>query len=120
MNGYQRSPADVHDSNRKPQSNLRASALLAVLLLSTAQPASAQRIERDGALLDGIPATALAGVAPLDRYQQTHQARLLDWLADGSLLIGAEDPQGLRPERVPEPLAMREAVSAVRVRGRSC
>ncbi|MGA3158007.1 MAG: hypothetical protein ABSE43_10595 [Steroidobacteraceae bacterium] len=107
------------DHNHKPHCNLLAGALMAALLCA-AGPGNAQRLERDGALLDGVPAAALAGQAPLDRYQQTHQARLLDWLSDGSLLIGAEDPLGLRPERVHEPLATREAVAAATVRVRSC
>jgi dienelactone hydrolase len=119
MMGYRRTRTPVHDSNRKRQSNLIASALL-VALLGAAGPSSAQRLERDGALLDGVPATALAGAAPLDRYQQAHQARLLDWLADGSLLVGSEDSQGLKPERVQEPLATPEAVTASALRVHSC
>jgi dienelactone hydrolase len=119
MKGYRRSPAPVHDHNHKPHASLIARALIAALLCG-AGPGIAQRLERDGALLDGVPATALAAAAPLDRYQQTQQARLLDWLSDGSLLIGAEDPLGLKPERVREPLAAREAVAGSSVRVRSC
>ena len=107
------------EADHKPQCNLHASLLLAALLCA-ASPSHAQRLERDGALLDGVPATALSGAAPVDRYQKTRQARLLDWLSDGSLLIGSEDPLGLKPERVPEPLAAHEAVAAAAVRVRSC
>lgn len=110
----------MHDSNRKPQSNPLPCALLGALLLLAAGPAAAQRIERDGALLDGVPAGALAGTAPLDRYQRSPQARLLDWLSDGSLLIGAEDPLGLAPARLREPLAAREGVGSAGMRVRSC
>jgi dienelactone hydrolase len=119
MTGYRRTPAPVHDHNHKLRSNLLAHALWALLLCAPG-PGIAQRLERDGALLDGVPATALAGLAPLDRYQQTRQARLLEWLSDGSLLIGSEDPLGLKPERVQEPLAARATVAASTVRVRSC
>lgn len=54
-------------------------------------PAWAARIVQDGVVLDGVPALAPENAADIDaglaRYRGGSEARLLDWQADGALLV---------------------------------
>ena len=51
-------------------------------------PAWAARTVQDGVVLDGVPAADAASSASLARYRGGSEARLLDWLSDGTLLVG--------------------------------
>lgn len=75
------------------------------LLLALLQPASAGRVERDGLVEDGVaPAPAALGAA-WARYSLPREARLLDWLADGSLLVASRLDGRVQARRVDTPLA---------------
>ena len=56
-------------------------------LLCLCTQAWAARIVQDGVVLDGVPAISAESTANLARYRGGSEARLLDWLSDGALLI---------------------------------
>jgi len=102
-----------HDTKRMQRFLRRAAvaALAAVALLP--RPVPAERIEQEGLVADGLaPAPATLATA-LGRYQKARSARLLDWLADGSLLIAPRFGGPAQAHRVAAPLAMREQLSFV-------
>lgn len=86
---------------------------LAVLLLLAATPAPALRVERDGLVADGIGTEAVAEPAAAlrtgwARYRDGGELRLLDWLADGTLLVALPGPAGPQAARIAAPLAAPE------------
>jgi dipeptidyl aminopeptidase/acylaminoacyl peptidase len=66
-----------------------AALCLALSLLAGSAPAVAARTVQGGVVLDGVPSIDADIAAALPRYAGAGEARLLDWLGDGSLLIGA-------------------------------
>jgi len=75
------------------------------------QPAVAERVERDGLLEDGVAAAPAALGAAWGRYSQARATRLLDWLADDSLLVAPRIDGGVQARRVGAPLATPEQVT---------
>ncbi len=73
-------------------------------------PASQHR-EQGDLVYDGIPAPDPTLVARLARYQQSRGATLLDWTADGSLLIETRFGDTTQVHRVSAPLGMREQLT---------
>jgi dipeptidyl aminopeptidase/acylaminoacyl peptidase len=94
------------------QFNLRSSkrALAAASLLLAAAAAPAARIERDGLVADGLAAASPALLAAWMRYRDSDGVRLLDWLADGSLLLAVSGTHGSQAARIAAPLAPPVAV----------
>ena len=92
-------------------------AVVAAILLTCAPAAPAQpfvipthRVE--GTLVyDGIPAADATLAAQLRRYEQWRQATFLDWLPDGSMLIGTRFGRYEQVHRVATPLGMREQLT---------
>jgi dipeptidyl aminopeptidase/acylaminoacyl peptidase len=90
-------------------------ALAALLLacgVARAQPFSVPSHRIDGTLVfDGIPPVDAALASQVRRYEQWRQATFLDWLADGSLLIGTRFGAENQVHRVASPLGMREQLT---------
>ena len=76
-----------------------AAALLAGALATL--PTPAQRIERDGLLFDGVPASTAIELA---RYR-AGGAQFVDWLPDGSVLVLADQAGQLQLQRLTAPLS---------------
>ncbi len=76
---------------------------------STAAPPLRQ--ERDNLILENIPPRDPALVARLDRYLEARGATFLDWLADGTILIGTRFGNTAQVHRVTAPLGMREQLT---------
>ncbi|HEY0768113.1 MAG TPA: prolyl oligopeptidase family serine peptidase [Steroidobacteraceae bacterium] len=75
------------------------------------QAAAPQHSERGNLVFENIPPPEAALMARLARYQQSRQATFLDWLADGSLLIGTRFGDTEQLHRVAAPLGMREQLT---------
>jgi dipeptidyl aminopeptidase/acylaminoacyl peptidase len=94
---------------------------LIVLLVSATLPfiASAARIEQGTLIYDGLPARDPALTQRLARYLESRQASFVDWLGDGSLLIGTRFGDAEQLHRVKTPLGQREQLTFERdpVRG---
>jgi len=71
----------------------------------------ASRIEQGTLIYDGIPKASAEDAAQLGRWLQSRSASLLDWLADGSLLISTRFANTAQLHRVRAPLGMREQLS---------
>jgi dipeptidyl aminopeptidase/acylaminoacyl peptidase len=83
----------------------------AVLLLAPLLPVTAAtpaRIETGNLIFDGIPTADPAVAAKLARWLETRNAGLVDWLADGSLVIATRFANTAQLHRVRAPLGMRE------------
>jgi len=81
-------------------------AVVAILLACTVAAAQApQRISRGNLLYDGIPGSVIAAPGPPAAWQAARGARLLDWLADGSLLVAAHADNAVQLRRVRAPPA---------------
>ncbi|MFO1410325.1 MAG: hypothetical protein U1F06_08110 [Steroidobacteraceae bacterium] len=94
-----------------PQFNL-ASRLAAAALLLAAMPAAAVRTEQAGVIADGIEAAAPAPLgASWARYRASGALRLLDWQADGRLLVAVPAPHGMQAARIAGPLAAPELLA---------
>ena len=80
-----------NDSKAMPWFNrVGAAALaLALSLLAASAPAAAARTVEGGVVLDGVPPSDAAIATAVHRYAGAGEARLLDWLSDGELLIAA-------------------------------
>jgi dipeptidyl aminopeptidase/acylaminoacyl peptidase len=66
----------------------RAAALgLGACCVLLCAPAHAGRVVQDGVLQDGVPAASAQVSAGMARFASGSEARLLDWLSDGSLLV---------------------------------
>jgi len=76
-----------------------------VLLALLPPAAAAQRLERDGLVFDGVSQIAV-GAGP-ERYR-ADEARFVDWLPDGSLLVLAGPAGQLQLQRLPTALAPAE------------
>jgi dipeptidyl aminopeptidase/acylaminoacyl peptidase len=66
-----------------------AALCLAASLLAASAAAVAARTVQDGVVLDGVPPADAAIATAVRRYAGAGEARLLDWLSDGELLIAA-------------------------------
>jgi dipeptidyl aminopeptidase/acylaminoacyl peptidase len=94
----------MHHLNRRTT----GSAIAAAGLFLALQPAVAERVERDGLVEDGVaPAPAVLGAA-WARYSRARATRLLDWLADGSLLVAPRVDGAVQAQRLVAPLATPE------------
>jgi dipeptidyl aminopeptidase/acylaminoacyl peptidase len=85
-------------------------ALLLAPLVPAQQPAPA-RIEQGNLIFDGIPTRDPAESANLARWMESRSASLVDWLADGSLVISTRFGNVAQLHRVRAPLGMREQVT---------
>jgi len=54
-------------------------------------PVHAGRLVQDGVLQDGVPAASVQLGSGMARFGSGSEARLLDWLSDGSLLVATRD-----------------------------
>jgi dipeptidyl aminopeptidase/acylaminoacyl peptidase len=84
--------------------------LLAGLLapLVALHGAAPQRIEQGNLIFDGIPVEALNADPELPLALESRSATLVDWLADGSLVISTRFGNTAQLHRVRAPLGMRE------------
>src|SRR3984893_7781613 len=85
-------------------------ALSASVSLAQQAPAPPHR-ERGTLVFENIPLPDTALMARLERYQQSRQGTFLDWLADGSLLIGTRFGDTEQLHRVAAALGMREQLT---------
>ena len=89
--------------------------LILCAALSESQLAQAQapasRIEQGALIYDGIPGAGTQDDAQLARWLQSRSASLLDWLADGSLLIATRFANTAQLHRVRAPQGTREQLS---------
>ena len=97
-----------------PHFNLCAPLTGAALLLC-ASLASAVRSERDGLVVDGVDAASPALQDAWLRYRDGGALNLLDWLADGSLLVATPGAAGAQAARVTAPLAAPESVGGTAI-----
>jgi dipeptidyl aminopeptidase/acylaminoacyl peptidase len=79
--------------------------------IAAAQAPVASRVEQGALIYDGIPPANADDAAQLDRWLESRSAGLLDWLADGSLLISTRFANTAQLHRVRAPLGMREQLS---------
>jgi dipeptidyl aminopeptidase/acylaminoacyl peptidase len=91
-------------------------AVLAALALaagnSGAQQAPVTQHREHGSLVfDGVPPANPALATLLSRYEQSRGATFLDWMADGSMLIGTRFGDSEQVHRVATPLGMREQLT---------
>jgi dipeptidyl aminopeptidase/acylaminoacyl peptidase len=86
---------------------LLVTTLLLAPLVPAQQPAPA-RVEQGNLILDGIPTRDPAESANLARWMESRSASLVDWLADGSLVISTRFGNVAQLHRVRAPLGMRE------------
>ncbi|MEO8315078.1 MAG: S9 family peptidase, partial [Pseudomonadota bacterium] len=86
-----------------------ATLLLAPLLL--AQQAATGRVEQGNLIFDGIPARDQAESASLARWLESRPAALVDWLADGSLVIATRFGNTAQLHRVRAPLGTRQQLT---------
>lgn len=88
---------------------------LATLLLAVSAAAQAYgtvaREERGNLILENIPAGDAALSERLAPWLQAREARLLDWLADGSLLIATRFGDTEQVHRLARPLGAREQLT---------
>ena len=78
-----RRPNDV----RAPARALSLALALALALALPLAPAWAARYVQDGIVQDGVPEISAPIRTALERYRGGSEARLLDWLSDGTLLV---------------------------------
>jgi dipeptidyl aminopeptidase/acylaminoacyl peptidase len=76
-----------------------------------ASPGILTHTERGGLVFEGIPPPDAALNARLERYLQSREATFLDWLPDGSLLIGTRFGETEQVHRVAAPLGTREQLT---------
>lgn len=88
---------------------LASSALLASYLLCSATLAA--RVEQGNLIYDGLPARDPAIERSLARYLESRSAGLVDWLADGSLLVSTRFGDTEQIHRVEAPLGQREQLT---------
>jgi len=89
----------------------RRELLALAALLAVAAVAHAARVERDGLTYDGVPEADAALTDELAPFTQSRAARLLDWMADGSLLVAARSDETEQLYRVRTPLGDREPLA---------
>ncbi len=75
------------------------------------QPAVTLRRENGNLVLEGIPQPDAALADELARYQSGRQARFLDWLPDGSMLVATRFGDAEQVHRVAAPLGNREQLT---------
>jgi dipeptidyl aminopeptidase/acylaminoacyl peptidase len=85
--------------------------ILMVLLLLAPQaqvPAAAPtRVEQGSLIYDGVPMEELAAPSTLARWLESRPSGFLDWLADGSLLVGTRFADTTQLHRLKAPLDAR-------------
>jgi hypothetical protein len=85
--------------------------LTAALLCAAAAWPQTPRIIQAGLILDGVPASDADLAQRVQRWQQSRPTRLLDWLADGSLLVTSRVGDDEQLLRVVAPLQSPEQLS---------
>lgn len=92
---------------------LAAAGAVALHSSSAAQPRMLGPVhqERGNLVLEGIPPAEPALDERLERYLHTRQARFLDWLPDGAMLIATRFGDVDEVHRLAAPLAMREQLT---------
>jgi dipeptidyl aminopeptidase/acylaminoacyl peptidase len=86
-----------------------ATLLLAPVLM--AQQTATSRVEQGNLIFDGIPARDPAESATLARWLESRSAGLVDWLADGSLVIATRFGNTAQLHRVRAPLGARQQLT---------
>jgi len=89
-------------------------ALLPVFVLLTCAVAAAEApllVERGNLIYEGIPAAAMQMPPNLAAWQDSRGTAMLDWLADGSLLIAMREGNSTQLQRVPEPLSAPQSLT---------
>jgi dipeptidyl aminopeptidase/acylaminoacyl peptidase len=76
-----------------------------------ARPPTPLHQERGNLVLEGIPAADAPLAERLERYLHSRQASFLDWLPDGSMLLGTRFADVEQVHRLAAPLAMREQLT---------
>jgi dipeptidyl aminopeptidase/acylaminoacyl peptidase len=79
--------------------------------VARAQAPPASRVEQGALIYDGIPQASPEHAAQLARWLESRGASLLDWLADGSLLVSTRFSNAAQLHRVRAPLGMREQLT---------
>jgi dipeptidyl aminopeptidase/acylaminoacyl peptidase len=69
------------------------------------------RVEKGNLIYDGIPAAAMEPPAELAKWLDSRGATLLDWLADGSLLVSRRAGDIAQLHRVAKPLEMPQPLT---------
>ena len=95
-------PAPAAPSPVMPRSTVRPVTNLAPLV---------PRRERGNLMFDNVPVPDRTLVARLSRYLESRQARLLDWLPDGSLLIATRFGETEQLHRLAAPMGAREQLT---------
>src|SRR5579872_3014891 len=86
--------------------------LLAMGPEAHAQPFSVPTHRVDGTLVfDGIPPVDATLASRLTQYEEWRQARFLDWLPNGSMLVATRFGTESEVHRVASPLGMREQLT---------
>jgi dipeptidyl aminopeptidase/acylaminoacyl peptidase len=73
--------------------------------------ADAARVEQGSLILDGLPPRDAALAGNLGRYLEARQASVVDWLADGSLLVSTRFADAEQLHRVRGPMGAREQLT---------
>ena len=84
---------------------------LCALLLFAALPASAERLQRDGYVYDAVGPADAALIEQLLTADQARGMRMLDWQADGTLLVALRSEATEQLHRVRTPLATPELIA---------
>jgi len=97
----------------------RAAALgLGACCVLLCAPVHAGRVVQDGVLQDGVPAASAQLGSAMARFSSGSEARLLDWLSDGSLLVATREGGREQLQRwngtPPQPQALGAAVLQLR------
>ena len=95
--------------------SLRALAVIALSLVTSAVLAQSApvtlRRESGNLVLEGVPARDPALTERIDRYINSRQARFLDWMPDGSMLIATRFGDAEQVHRVGAPMGDREQLT---------
>jgi dipeptidyl aminopeptidase/acylaminoacyl peptidase len=94
-----------------PRSASLALLVLLPLLAAAAGPPPAPRREVGSLVLDGVPEVPKDVVARMAQYQNTRGATLLDWTADGALLVATRFGDTAQLHRVAGPGQFRQQLT---------
>lgn len=93
--------------------HIHRAALVLIALTGLVRAAEApMRIEQGSLIYEGIPAAAMQVPASLAAWQESRGAALLGWLGNGGLLVAMRVDETAQLQRVSEPLAAPEPLTA--------
>ena len=92
---------------------LAAAALIVAASVTRAQQPATGTLRRESGnlVLEGVPQRDAVLAEKLARYQNGRQAKFLDWLPDGSMLVATRFADADQVHRVASPLASREQLT---------